>query len=93
MEFKVRCVRECLLRLGHVYTVRAYDAAEGWVWVDGFGRCYRRQVTELQSVRDLEPFVTYSGFGSVQDWWQAILSFGNYRKRRWLYYVALRVGE
>lgn len=94
MEFKVRCVRECLLRQGRVYTVRGYDMWSEYVGVDGVGRCFRRQVAEVKCKEDLVKFVRYSGFADVEQWWRAIESFCAGR-RKWLYYAFLRnkVGE
>lgn len=94
MEFKVKQVRDCLLREGRVYTVRGYDMWSEYVWVDDVGRCFRKQVFEVRSKEDLVRFVRYSGFAGVQQWWRAIESFCAGR-RKWLYYVFIRnkVGE
>ena len=94
MEFRVRRVRECLLREGRVYTVRGYDMYSEYVWVDGVGRCFRRQVMEVNCKEDLVKFVRWSGFSSVDDWWRAIEVLCGGR-RKWLYYAFLRnkVGE
>lgn len=86
MEFKVSRVRECLLRHGRVYTVRAYDMGAAYVWVDGVGRCFRRQVAEVRNEGDLVKYVRYSGFDSVEEWWKVLKGFVGDR-RCWLYYV------
>ena len=92
MEFKVRCVRECLLREGRVFSVRRYYTYDDNVYVDDVGWCYRKIVKEVVSKDDLLRFVTWSGFATVDDWWKAILSFTS-DERKWLYYViAKRVG-
>jgi len=91
MEFRVRCVRGCLLRHGRVYTARGYDMAAAYVWVDGVGRCFRRQVAEVSCKEDLQAFVRWSGFSSVDEWWRVIQGFCAGR-RVWLYYVFIRNG-
>ena len=92
MEFKVRCVRECLLREGRVFTVRGYNMCNEYVEVDGVGRCFRKHVMEVKSKEDLR-IVGYglSGFSSVDEWWRVIESFCAGR-RKWLYYVFIRNG-
>jgi len=89
MEFRVRQVRECLLREGRVYTVRGYDMYSEYVWVDAVGRCFRRQVMEVKCKEDLVKFVRWSGFSCVDEWWRAVEGFCGVRKK-WLYYVFLR---
>jgi len=90
MEFKVRCVRECLLREGRVYTVRGYNMLSEDVEVDGVGACFRKHVMEVKSKDDLR-IVGYglSGFNSFDEWWRVIESFCAGR-RKWLYYVFMR---
>ncbi|MFP3898190.1 MAG: hypothetical protein ACLFVD_02655 [Dehalococcoidia bacterium] len=88
IQFSVRCVRECLLRHGQVYTARGYDMSCAHVWVDGVGRCYRRKLGEVRSVDDLRPFVRYSGFGSAEQWWRVLQGFVRGR-RSWLYHVRI----
>lgn len=94
MQFLVERVRECLLREGRVYTVRSYDMWNEYVWVDGVGRCFRRQVAVITCQEDLARFVRWSGFASVAEWWQAIQRFCA-GKPMWCYYVFIRnkVGE
>ena len=87
MEFKVRCVRECLLREGYVYTVRGYKMSSEWVWVDDVGKCYRKYVMEVKCKQDLERFVhKYSGFTDIDSWWKVIEGFCA-GKQKWLYGV------
>ena len=88
MEFKVRCVRECLLREGRVYTVRGYDMLSEYIEVDDVGVCFRKHVIEVRSKEDLVRFVKWSGFANVDEWWKAIESFC-FGKRKWLYYVLI----
>jgi hypothetical protein len=92
MEFKVRQVRECLVREGRVFSVRGYYTYDDDVYVDGVGWCYRKLVKEVVTKHDLLSFVTCSGFASVDDWWKLIKVFVG-QERMWLYYVtAKRVG-
>jgi hypothetical protein len=91
MEFKVKCVRDSLVHNGYVYTVRGYDMWSEYVWVDGVGRCFRRQAAEVRSKEDLLKFVRNSGFADVELWWRAIESFCAGRKK-WVYYVFIRNG-
>jgi len=87
MEFRVSCVRECLLTEGYVYTVRSYNMTSGWVWVEDVGRCFRKHVMEVKSKQDLARFVhKYSGFTDIDSWWRVIESFCA-GKRKWLYAV------
>jgi hypothetical protein len=88
MEFKVRCVRECLLREGRVYTVRGYNMLSEYVEVDGVGRCFRKNVIEVECKDDLLGYLRWSGFSTVDDWWKAIESFCADR-RKWLYHVSV----
>lgn len=90
MQFKVRCVREHLQRVGHVYTVRGYGCADKWVravWVDEVGMCFRKYMVEVKAKSDLEFLVEDSGFSSVDDWWKAI-EYWLKGRRKFLYFVA-----
>ena len=91
MQFKVRCVREHLQRVGYVYTVRGYsctDAGAQAVMVDGVGLCLRRYLVEVKAKSDLEFFVEDSGFSSVDDWWK-VVEYWLKGRRKFLYFVAL----
>lgn len=89
MEFAVGCVRECLRREGRVFTVRSY-CLEGrfyrFVTVDGIGLCWRELVCQVTCKEDLLKFVHLSGFNSVDEWWNKIVSFCG-DKQKWLYKV------
>jgi hypothetical protein len=89
MSFEVKCVRECLVRNGRVFSVRSY-CLEGrgyrFVEVDGVGRCWRELVGEVKGKEDLVKFVEFSGFDNVDDWWEKIVGFCGDRKK-WLYKV------
>jgi len=89
MEFKVRCVRECLLREGRVFTVRGYNMCSEYVEVDGVGACFRKNVVEVRTKEDLLKFLRWSGFTTVDEWWKAIEFFCAGR-RKWLYHVFIR---
>ena len=87
MEFKARCVRECLLREGYVYTVRGYNMRSEYVEVDGVGVCFRKHVMEVKCKQDLQRFVhKYSGFTDIDSWWKVIEGFCA-GKQKWLYAV------
>jgi hypothetical protein len=91
MEFAVGCVRECLLRQGRVFTVRSY-LVEGRfgriVAVDGIGLCWRELVGQVNCKDDLAKFVEFSGFTSVDDWWNKVVQFCG-SKDKWLYKVCV----
>lgn len=91
MEFAVGCVRECLCREGRVFTVRSY-CLEGRfyriVQVDGVGLCWRELVGEVTCKEDLLKFVELSGFSTVDEWWNKIVSFCG-GKQKWLYKVSV----
>jgi len=90
MEFRLKNVRDCLLKHGKVYTVRSYYAWNGGeevlVEVDGVGLALRKYVKEVTKKEDLLLFVALSGFENVDDWWKAI-EFWCAGKRKWLYFV------
>ena len=89
MEFAVGCVVECLRRQGRVFTVRSYCLEGSFyrvVYVDGIGLCWRELVGEVKCKEDLLSFLQFSGFNSVDEWWEKIVSFcGN--REKWLYKV------
>ena len=89
MEFAVGCVRECLRREGRVFTVRSY-CLEGrfyrFVHVDGIGLCWRELVREITCKEDLSQFIQFSGFTTVDEWWNKIVGFCG-DDRKWLYKI------
>jgi len=78
MKFDVKCVKECLINAGRVFTVRAWRgyAVESFVDVEGVGKCKKIRIGEVSSKNDLASYVNLSGFGSVDEWWQKVQSFG-----------------
>jgi len=89
MRFDIRCVRNCLVREGVVFTVRSYlvEGVHGrLVWVDGVGKCWRELVGEVTCKEDLVRFLGLSGFTCVDDWWNKIVGFCGVNQK-WLYKV------
>ena len=89
MQFNVKCVRECLVNNGVVYTVRGYNMSDCFVYADDIGECYREKLFEVEGKWDLKLFVDKSGFESVDDWWNKIMDF-THGKRIWMYRVEKR---
>jgi hypothetical protein len=89
MAFWVPQVRQCLLRHGRVLTVRSY-LVEGrfgrLVQADGVGLCWRELVGQVKAKQDLLPFVQFSGFDNVDQWWDQVMRFCA-GKDKWLYKV------
>ncbi len=78
MRFDVKCVKDCLVKNKIVYTVRAWEgySAVSKVEVDGVGLCTKKRITRVTRKEDLAQYVSLSGFGSLDDWWAKICSFG-----------------
>ncbi len=78
MRFDVKCVRECLISAGRVFTVRSWRgyAVESFVDVEGVGKCKKIRIGEISRKEDIARYVNLSGFGSVDEWWQKIEAFG-----------------
>ncbi len=78
MRFDVKCVKECLVKNKIVYTVRAWEgySALSKVEVDGIGLCTKKRIMRLTRKEDLAQYLSLSGFGSLDDWWEKIRSFG-----------------
>jgi hypothetical protein len=88
MRFDLDNVKDCLVEHGKVFTVRSYWLVNQDVHVEGVGMCRRIRGFEVHSKEDLKRFVKFSGFESVNDWWEAIGSFIG-RKRKFMYIVKL----
>ena len=78
MQFNITCVKEHLREKGFVFTVRGYDLKDGFVEVDGIGRCYRRKIGEIKDVWKLGNYSAFSGFyhnlieDGINEWWWII---------------------
>ena len=78
MRFDVKCVKECLAKNKIVYTVRTWEGYTGLsnVEVDGIGPCTKKRIMQVIGKEDLAKYLSLSGFGSLDDWWAKIRSFG-----------------
>lgn len=70
-----------------IYTVRGYCMSEANVEVEGVGRCLRVPLGVIEHKDDLLPYVSQSGFSSIEGWWAKILSFVSPRAPKYLYKV------
>lgn len=68
-------LKEFLLRNGYIYTVRKYRMVEAVVEISEVGRCNRIPVLENISKEDLLPYVEFSGFPTLEDWWAKVRYF------------------
>jgi len=91
MAFWLPQVRQCLLRHGRVFTVRSY-LVEGRfgriVQAEGVGACWRELVCEVRCKDDLLGYLEFSGFTTVEQWWDQVLRFCG-SKPKWLYKVTI----
>ena len=87
MRFDVKCVRNCLVENGIVFSVRGYLYNSEWCKGDFGDRWLKRiMMKEVADRDDLVDYVKLSGFESVDDWWKVIEGFCRGR-RKWLYVV------
>jgi len=68
-------LRLFLKGLGIIYTVRKYKMTDATVEVLEVGLCYRFPLGRIKDKEDLEPYVSESGFSTVDDWWGKIREF------------------
>ena len=89
MKFDVKVVFECLKSNGEVFTVREWETKNKFsvVPVNNIGDCIKEKLFQVGSMVDLVPYVGLSGFGSAQEWWDKIISFG--AENGWLYKVTI----
>jgi hypothetical protein len=78
MRFDVKCVKDCLVNNGVVFTVRSWEGYSplSKVEVDGVGLCTKKRVMKVSRKEDLSQYLSLSGFTSLDDWWAKIASFG-----------------
>ncbi len=78
MRFDVKCVKDCLVKNKIVYTVRSWEgySVMSNVEVDGIGPCTKKRIMRVTGKEDLAKYLSLSGFGSLDDWWAKIRSFG-----------------
>ena len=67
-------LRKFLLDNTRIYTVRKYKMGLATVEVSGVGLC-KRIPQGMTYKEDLEPFVSDSGFSTLEDWWAKIRHF------------------
>jgi len=67
-------LKEFLLKGGFIYTVRKYRMDLAIVDVNGVGPCKRFPQGQVHK-EDLGPFVSKSGFDSLEAWWAKIRYF------------------
>ena len=89
MSFGVPQVRDFLAYQGCVLTVRGYDYKTTSATVPDLNNIQikRKKVCEIQSIDDLDGFVSLSGFKTVSEWWVQIRRFC--KGRMWLYRVQI----
>lgn len=80
-------LRKFLQELRIIYTVRGYDTRSVWVDVEGIGRCRRTPLGEVHTRDELTPYVSLSGFSSVDDWADKINEFIVSGHKKWLYKI------
>lgn len=68
-------LRKFLLAHGEIYTVRRYRMGLAKVVVEGVGTCQRVPKGTVVDMDALRPWVSLSGFDTVEAWWDKILSF------------------
>ena len=92
MSFGVPQVRDFLAYQGCVLTVRGYDYKTTSATVPDLNNIQikRKKVCEIQSIDDLDGFVSLSGFKTVSEWWVQIRRFC--KGRMWLYRVQIDQG-
>ena len=95
MAFSVPCVHRFLKEKGYVYTVRGYRMRDMKVNVKDIGVCVRKRCVKrngndlVMNKEDLKKLVEYSGFDSLDAWWDKINMFcGN--KNKWCYFVKVK---
>jgi hypothetical protein len=77
MRFDVKVVKEFLVKNGFVLTVRGYDyGIKSKSFVEGVGEVQRLRLRVVNRKEDIMGFEKYSGFNSVDEWWNKIASFG-----------------
>ena len=87
MKFDVKCVKDCLVKYGMVFSVRkwkSYNVNEV-VMVKDVGVCEKLRVCEVRGIGDIMRFVELSGFSNVGEWWNKVKSFG--AQDGWLYRI------
>lgn len=89
MSFGVRQVRDFLAANGCVLTVRGYDYTTNSAIVPDLDdiKIKRMKVCNINTIDDLDGFVSLSGFKTVSEWWVQIKRFC--KGTMWLYRVQI----
>lgn len=86
-------LKEFLQERREIYTVRKYKMEERDVEVVGVGLCRRIPLGIITSKEQLEKYYPYSGFPTLQAWWNKIQQFIPYAdETMYLYHVVLKDG-
>lgn len=90
MKFDVEVVLECLKKNGKVFTLRKWESYDKFtvVQVNNVGDCVKEKLFQVSSMKDLIPYVGFSGFNSAEEWWNQAAKFGAAEKG-WLYKVEI----
>ena len=89
MAFNAPRVRQFLKEKGKVYTVRKFGDYNPTVLVEGIGTSKTKQVMQVNKWNDLKDFVAESGFETLDEWIEAIKSFGCEEGKSYLYEVRI----
>ena len=78
MRFDIKCVKDCLVNNGAVFTVRSWEGYSvlSKVTVDGVGLCTKKRLIRVTRKEDLTQYLSLCGFASIDDWWVKVCSFG-----------------
>ena len=80
---------EFLTRTGFIFTVRKYKMREKDVMVDRVGSCRRVPAGQITNIDELAPYLPFSGFENLDEWWEAIEYFIKPGEPKYLYKVVL----
>ena len=93
MKFDVPVVKKCLVECDQVYTVRKYETRNKFTVTEvcDIGSCMVEKIMQVISMVDLKEFVPLSGFMTLNQWWDKVVSFG--AQKGWLYRVSILEDE
>ncbi len=78
---------------GRIYTVRQHWLPEKSIAVKDVGTCRRLPCVRIYEVEELRPYVSLSGFSTVEEWWSMITFFIPYEKSSKYLYEIVRGGQ
>ena len=93
MKFDVSVVKACLVNKNQVFTVRKYKTGSKFsvTEVCDIGSCMVEKIKQVESMADLRGYLEFSGFVTLKQWWDKIVSFG--AQNGWLYHVTVLEDE